>query len=89
MRVQNLWGGGRSPSFIFLVYLDTVLVSSRNLGQATICSWSNGRSAMWPKGQMSTVAGKSRETLFFSQSHMGSLGLWEMMGLLCEVGAGC
>lgn len=43
---------------------------------------------MWPKGQMSTVAGKSRETLFFSQSHMGSLGLWEMMGLLCEAGTG-
>lgn len=24
MRVQNLWGGGRSPPFIFLVYLDPV-----------------------------------------------------------------
>lgn len=56
------------------------LVSSRNLGQATICSWALWEVLCGPKWEVLCGAGKSQETPFFSQSHMGSLSLWEMMG---------
>lgn len=80
MRVQNLRGEGRRPSFLFLVYPDTGARDQQTPGQGPIRSWSNMRSAVWPKGRMARVAGKSQETPFLSWPHRGSLGLWEMMG---------
>lgn len=46
MRIQSLWGEGRSPSFIFHVYPNTVAPVQQAPGQATIHNWSDMRSAV-------------------------------------------
>lgn len=53
-RIQSLWGEGRSPSFIFFDYPNTVARVQQAPGQVTIHNWGDMRSAMCaPKGQAS------------------------------------
>lgn len=85
MRIQSLWGEGRSPSFIFLVYPNTVVGVQWAPGQATIHNWSDTRSAVCaPKGQTSHCDRKCPERPTSLSNSTGVTGTcW---GSLCEVG---
>lgn len=74
---SSLWGEGRSLSFIFLVYPNTVARTQWTPGEPTAYSWGSrvplkdglqGVTMLW-------------ETHFFAHSNVGSLGCWEIWGL--------
>lgn len=85
MRTQSLWGEKRSPSFIFLVYPNTVARVQRAPGQATTPSWSDVRSATCaPKGRTHAVIGKVPGGALLWPTPHGIVG--KCGGSLCEVG---
>lgn len=77
---SSLWGEGRSPSFIFLVYPNTVAPVQQAPGQATIHNWSDMRSAVCAPERADFTLWQEMpwETHFFIWLHMGHQ---EMLGL--------
>lgn len=89
MRTQNLWGEERSPSFIFLVYPNTVARVQRTPGQATTHNWSAVRSAVCaPKGHTHTATGNvpGDPLLWPSVSTGDHWVTGKCWGSLCEIG---
>lgn len=79
MRTQSLWGEKRSPSFIFLVYPNTVARVQRAPGQATTPSWSDEKCCVCPQrtDSRSDRKGPGRCTSLADSSW----DRWEMWGL--------